>query len=544
MRYVSADNLMDIHIVHELRLRIEGGSMVKRSWWCALLSALLLVVGAGPVRAVEYGEMVQKDGQWVFKNTEDPVLKLMRTKGLITDEEYFKVSAQKGKNWIEPADAVLNLRRDIEWIRYEKTATHLPDWIDLGLENRTRFESYDHPWRTNQVSGGGGTDAQLALRSRVRVGLGGNGPFRFLFEGQDSRALSNDEPGDFRNTTTVNQFDILQLLGSLTINNVAGSGLRTDLHFGRMTLDFGMRRYIARNDFRNTTNAFDGFHWQISEGQTWRFRAFLVEPVLRDQVQLDEQTGKSMFWGAYVESAHVPWFNVNAYYFGLNDQELRNKNLHRTYNTYGLRLFKTPALNEFDYEFEGAVQTGHLGNDEHFAYNPNVEAGYTFNLPWTPRILAQYAYFSGTRTPGGSQNGNFDGLFGARRFDLNPTGIWGPFFRSNISTPGWRLILNPADNLIFTVKQRFWYLAEASATFSGSGLQDPTGGSGNYLGHDVELRAQWAPLWAMRQNMDFDFGYVHWFKGSYFDSPVILAQMPAGGNKDSDYFYASVRVRL
>jgi len=48
----------------------------------------------------------------------------------------------------------------------------------------------------------------------------------------------------------------------------------------------------------------------------------------------------------------------------------------------------------------------------------------------------------------------------------------------------------------------------------------------------------------MRQNMDFDFGYVHWFKGSYFDSPVILAQMPAGGNKDSDYFYASVRVRL
>ena len=41
------------------------------------------------------------------------------------------------------------------------------------------------------------------------------------------------------------------------------------------------------------------------------------------------------------------------------------------------------------------------------------------------------------------------------------------------------------------------------------------------------------------QNLDFDFGYVHWFKGSYFDSPAIIAQMPAGGNKDSDYFYAS-----
>jgi hypothetical protein len=272
-----------------------------------------------------------------------------------------------------------------------------------------------------------------------------------------------------------------------------------------------------------------------------------VEPVIRDQVQLDEQTANSIFWGTYVESAHVPWFNVNAYYFGLNDQQsttVNNRGLQRTYSTYGLRLFKSPAINEFDYEFEGAIQTGHLGNVEHFAYNPNVEAGYTFKLPWTPRFLVQYAYASGSRTPGGSQDGNFDFLFGARNFDLTPTGIWGPFYRSNISTPGWRLILNPNENLILTVKQRFWYLAEATAVFVGNGLQDPTGGSGNYLGNDVQLRAQWAPVWAMRQNLDFDFGYVHWFKGSYFDSPTILAQMPPGGNKDSDYFYASVRVRL
>ena len=120
------------------------------------------------------------------------------------------------------------------------------------------------------------------------------------------------------------------------------------------------------------------------------------------QVQLDKQTAKSVFWGTYVESAHVPWFNVNAYYFGLNDQQstTNNKGLQRTYSTYGLRLFKSPATSEFDYEFEGAIQTGHLGNVEHFAYNPNVEAGYTFNLPWTPRFLVQYAYASGSRTAG------------------------------------------------------------------------------------------------------------------------------------------------
>ena len=162
--------------------------MVKRSWWCAFLSVLLIVVGAGSVRAVEYGEMVQQNGKWVFRSTEDPVLKLMRTKGLITNEKYLEVSAQNGKNWIEPADAVLNQRRELEWSRYLKTAMHLPDWVDLGIENRTRFESYDHPWRSTQAIGGGETDSQVVLRSRVRVGLGGNGPFRFLFEGQDARA--------------------------------------------------------------------------------------------------------------------------------------------------------------------------------------------------------------------------------------------------------------------------------------------------------------------------------------------------------------------
>ncbi len=241
--------------------------MVERSWWCASLSVLLLLLGAGSVRAVEYGELVQKDGKWVFQSTEDPVLKLMRTKGVITNEEYFKVSAQTGKNWIEPADAVLNQRKELEWSRYLKTAMHLPDWVDLGIENRTRFESYDHPWRTSQSIGNGSTDPQIALRSRLRVGLGGNGPFRFLFEGQDARAYLDRERGDFRDTTTVNEYDILQLLGSLTLNNVGGSGLRTDVHFGRMTMDFGRRRLIARNDFRNTSNAFDGVHWQIGQGQ-------------------------------------------------------------------------------------------------------------------------------------------------------------------------------------------------------------------------------------------------------------------------------------
>lgn len=61
--------------------------MSKRN--CVLLCAALFLAGAGSVDAVEYGEVVQKDGKWMFKNTEDPVFKLMLNTGWITNERYF-----------------------------------------------------------------------------------------------------------------------------------------------------------------------------------------------------------------------------------------------------------------------------------------------------------------------------------------------------------------------------------------------------------------------------------------------------------------------
>jgi Alginate export len=514
--------------------------MSKRSLWWTLLSVPLVLMGTGTAKAVEYGELVEKDGKWEFKNTEDPVLKLMHDKHVITDEEYFKVTDRTGKNWIEPADAVLNRRREMDWFRYEKTALHLPDWLDLGFENRTRFESYDHPWRAGQAVGNGRTDAQIALRSRVRIGLGGDGPVRFLFEGQDSRSFLDGDRGDFRDATTVNEFDVLQLIGSLTANNVFGTGLRTDFHFGRMTLDLGNRRLVARNAFRNTINSFDGFHWQLSQGNTWRIRAFATQPVVRDDVRLDQQYHNLLFWGTYLESRHFPWLQVDAYYFGLNDQRVPNGTAHRTYSTAGARLYKDPKPGEPDYELETAWQTGRRGMADHFAYFNHVELGYMLNAPWTPRLVFQFDYSSGDRQPGDSQNEGFDSLFGARRWEYGPTGIWGPFSRTNLITPGWRLFLNPTASWTLMVKHRAWYLAQDRDFFGNTGLRDTTGNSGTSLGHDMELQAQWQ----INANLDFDVGYVHWFKGSYFDSPTILAQMPSGGNNDSDYFYASIRVRI
>ena len=434
----------------------------------------------------------------------------------------------------EPADAVLIRTKEWKWNRYLKTALHLPDWLDLGLEHRTRLEAYDHPWRRVQAQGR--TDSQIQQRSRVRVGLNGK-PVKFLFEGQDSRVHRNDSDG-YVTADLRNEMDVLQLMASVTVNNALDAGLRLDLHVGRLTMDFGRRRLIARNDFRNATNVFDGVHGQLGRENHWRVRLFLVEPVLRDEVRPDEQSGRSVFWGTFLETE--PWSrsHVNVYYFGLNDQ--RRDAVDRRLSTFGTRLHHHPATGKMDYEIETVWQTGTKGGVSHFAHFQHVEVGYTVALPWLPRFLIHYDYASGDRDERDGQHSAFDTLFGARRFEYAPTGNFGPFFRTNVSSPGWRVTVTPCQGCRIEFKHRAWYLATARGAFADHGLHDATGGAGNFLGQDVDLRTEWT----INDNLEVDLGYLHWFKGSYFDRLPDSAGLPPGGNRDSDYFYMLTKFRL
>ena len=436
----------------------------------------------------------------------------------------------------EPADAVLVNRSEWKWNRYLKAALHLPAWLDLGLEHRMRFETYDHPWRPRQPAGQ--TDSQVQQRSRVRLGLNGKN-FKFLFEGQDARVYLDDVES-YVTTGIRNEMDVLQLMASVTVNNALGTGLRTDLHVGRLTMHVGRGRLVIRNDYRNTVNAFDGVHWQLGRDKSWRVRLFLVEPVLRDEVQPDEQSKRSVFWGTFFEADQMPGLRLNTYYFGLNDQRSATIGRQRTFSTFGTRFFDDPKPGRIDYEIESVWQTGKKGNVNHFAHFQHIDIGYTWDLPWSPRFLIHYDYASGDRNARDSQDSAFDTLFGARRFDYMPTGNFGPFYRSNFSSPGWRVIVVPCQGCEVQLKHRAWYLATSRGAFGGNGLHDPTGGSGNFLGHDLELRAQWKT----NDNLAFELGYDHWFKGSYLERLPDSAGLPPGGNRDSDYFYVQTKFRL
>lgn len=448
-------------------------------------------------------------------------------------KEYFleKVEQARQEPWRETADEILIKDSEVRWHRYLRALANTPEWLDIGLAHRMRYEVLTNNFRAGDVANINGGSS----RSRLRIGADWK-IFRFLAEAQNSSSIDTNTGATATVNSSLGSGDrMLQAFVAVKLENTLNTGLRTDLHLGRMTLDFGNRRLIARNEFRNTTNSFLGVHWHLAQEQTWRVRTFLVRPIA-DTFGVLQPVTNTLFWGVQYEDRRNPWLQTDLYYFGINGGAPASDN--RTFGTYGFRLYRSPAPGQLDYESETAFQVGAAGGKNLFAHFQHAEMGYTFPLPWHPRLQVQYDYASGTANPSGNSSGTFDTLFGARNFEYSPTSIFGPFFRSNISSPGVRLSLEPRETIGLTLKYRAWYLAQAKDAWVGTGLQDPTGASGNFLGQDVELRGDWHwNTFAL-----FRIGYDHLFKGSYVQN---LARVPGNPSaKDSDYFYVQTELRF
>jgi hypothetical protein len=448
-------------------------------------------------------------------------------------KDYFRekvVQAEK-EPWHETADEILIDPSQVRWHRYLRALADTPEWLDIGFSHRMRYENLTNNFRKGEDS----TVDGMVIRTRLRVGADWK-MFRVLLESQNSTNIG-DQAGttDTLNGSLFSQDRLLQGFLAMKFDNVFATGLRTDVHLGRMTLDFGNRRLIARNDFRNTTNTFDGLHWNLAEEQVWRTRAFIVKPVAETFGVLQPVTD-TLFWGVQYEDRREPWLYLDLYYFGINGGQSQNQ--QRTFGTYGIRYFRSAEVNQLDYEGESAFQKGKESGLPHFAHFQHFQVGYTFDLPMRPHVIVQYDYASGTSDPTSGKSGTFDTLFGARRSEYSPTGTFGPFYRSNISSPGVRLEMETPRKIDLVLKWRVWYLAQSKDAWVGSGLQDPTGAAGNYLGQDAEIRARWH--WGTFTS--FDVGYDHFFKGSYVKN---LAQTPGNPpSKDSDYFYLQTEFRF
>ncbi len=388
-----------------------------------------------------------------------------------------------------------------------------PAWLVLGGEHRTRYETLDGRFRTGEV----GSDQQLALRTRLLFGIQDIfDPVRFTVELQDSRASLTDS-GSFVNSNNVNQTDVQQLHIDFVSDNLLGTGLPTELNIGRVNMDLGRGRWVARNNFRNVTNAFDGAHWSLGERNRWHLHSFVVWPVERFHRKADHvfTENPTTLWGVYAQLPPLEWFRAELSYHGHASRREAGD-----FTMLGARIFKLGGVSRFEFEVETDYQFGNIAPTIGFGHFHHWEFGYTFDLPWTPQLLFKFDYAS---------NG-FDTLYGRRSFELMPTGIFGAIQRSNVIYPGYRVLVKPAERVYLFVQHRPAWLADGRGTWVGTGLQDPTGSVGTFLGHIVELRARWGLT-------DYAFlqaGFTHFAFGSF---PQRVPGSP--GASHSNYGYVA-----
>ena len=162
----------------------------------------------------------------------------------------------------------------------------------------------------------------------------------------------------------------------------------------------------------------------------------------------------------------------------------------------------------------------------------HFEIGYQFDAPWSPNLMFQYDRATGDEDPTDAKIDRFNTLFGARRFDFGPTGIYGIVARSNIDSPGARLTLRPGPKWQAMLSYRALRLEAPRDGWIGSGWRDTTGAAGDSIGNHLEGQFTWT---AIPDRLSFETGFAHLWAGRF-------AQQTAGAafRGDPQYYYVAL----
>ena len=391
-----------------------------------------------------------------------------------------------------------------------------PEGFSIGLVHGSRFESI-----SNNPRAGSSPDDSMIVQRTILDTRYRSGGVEAQFELYDARQQHADDDA-FVTNSAFNALEVLQATLTFDLPN-EGS-----VRFGRLTTDWGSRRFLARNRFRNAINAFDGVEWIQPLGGGASVRLLGSQVVRRlpsDRIGLldnerimDESSSAQVFHAAnYTLPTAIAAFNTDLFWFYLREKDFQGVATgNRRLNTAGLRLRKPATSGEFDFEIESMMQFGNSGievvgqsrpNLDHRAYFHYAAAGYSF--PNSLRAVLEIDYASGDAVVHDLENGRFDSLFGVTTFEFGMVGMYQPFSRSNLFTPGIRLFANPRPDLNVMVSYRHFWLAE---TFDNWGRtrrnyrsQGNSPNPDNYLGQHLEYRIRWD---AIPGNLQIDTGAV------------------------------------
>ena len=411
--------------------------------------------------------------------------------------------------------------------------------FDFGGTQRTRYETLDPQFR----AGFSNSDQAVALQTTLAFNWRRDS---WLVGGEimDSRSYANDS-GSFANGTTTNALEPLQAY-------VAWKHDASTFRIGRVTQDLGKRRLVARNRYRNTVNNFTGIDWSWTGAEGRAARAFYWVPmrflpsdqesVLDNEFELDKGVrGGSLTGFFYQFPTFAKQHRLESYVFDAESESRNDPTQAFDLLTVGARAYRTPQASQWNYEVEAVLQDGESGGTvggiarsdlDHQASFLHFEIWYQFDAPGSPNLMFQYDRATGDEDPTDLKIDRFNTLFGARRFDFGPTGIYGIAARSNIDSPGVRLTFKPGPKWQAMLSYRALRLEAARDGWVGSGWRDTTAAAGDSIGNHLEGSFTWA---AIPDRLSFETGFGHLWAGRF-------AEQTAGAafRGDPQYYYVAL----
>lgn len=377
--------------------------------------------------------------------------------------------------------------------------------FDVGGYWRLRYETLNNPifpaTEQERTQHNQRLSSKLLLKGQVNWD-----DFNVTVEMQDARVwLDNDDPT--LKSSQVNTLEPLQYFVRYAPQQENGLNAVT---VGRVAIDHGSRRLLAKGVFRNAINAFDGVlvDWDIAD---WDVRTFYLLPASRlpsdaasvdaNERAFDKSYSERALYGVYANSQDNTWF-VQSYWLDEDDSETLATTNRQLY-TLSVQ-YKDTLWNDWkgDIELIGQTGTQHRTKDaedttqiDHRAWLLHASLGH--DIVYNTFLSAEIDIASGDNNPADEVEHSFDGLYGVRRFDFGPTDVYQAMPRENIIAPGLRSVTKFAGkgNLMLGYKSLWYHQTQQDVD--------------SFIGHQVEARLRWQYL----DNLRLEFGGAYLNKG-------------------------------
>ncbi len=394
-------------------------------------------------------------------------------------------------------------------------------WVSFGGRAEARLES----WRSFNFGAPAGVthdDSFTVSRGLLHADVHFGDTARLYVEGKTAQATDRNLPGGRRTL----DMDTLATQQAFVEFNVPLDSGQLVLRPGRQSLLFGAQRLISPLPWGNTLRTWEGItaDWTVAD---WKVVALATWFVPVDKTDENHRDRNTTLFGLYATHNLAEKSRLELYALGNGRQNvtINGTTGNEDRVTLGARTF-APLTRGFDYEVEGAIQLGEVGNQDVHAWSFASQLGWR-PADWvgSPRLWIGADLASGDRNPGGSV-GTFHQLFplGHAYF-----GYIDAIGRQNISDISLGSKWNVHDSTKFTLAfHSFRVLETSDALYNAGGGVSRTGFTSRGVGSEIDALLNVR----LDSHATTYFGFSHFFAGNAIEE--------SGPHEDADFVYVGM----